>query len=181
MRRLVDCIIKVVGDPESMKNTQLLNETISAFNEQRFEWGNLLQENSGSNYREGFYNFMKSVENVELMDDEIDKALDYLHGHLEGEVGLWKEVEVKETLKDWRLSQKVVTAKPVPFVDVDSTMEVQVSESSATTCNTHDIAKKRNELKDKVRFMSSSEAKDLLREKIAKEGDSILDTLLQHV
>ena len=186
MRKLVDCIIKVVSDPESMKNPQLLNDTIIGYEDQKYEWGNMLQENNGGNYKEGFYNFMRGVEIVNLKDDEIDEALEYLHGHLEGEVGLWKEVEVKETLKDWRISQQVVTkgnnGGGYTGGDEESAGVGYVSSPSVTnTYSTGDISKKRDELKDKLKFMPSSEAKDLLQEIIEKEGSFILDTLLKYV
>lgn len=185
MRKLVDCIIKVVSDPGSMKNPQLLNDTISGYEAQKYEWGNLLQENNGGNYKEGFYNFMKSVEIVNLKDDEIDEALEYLHGHLEGEVGLWKEVEVKETLKDWRISQQVVTTVNTGSGNTGGnggyTGGCSVSEPPVTTYNPGDITKKRENLKDKLKFMPSTEAKDLLQEIIEKEGGFILDTLLKYV
>ena len=185
MRKLVDCIIKVVSDPESMKNPQLLNDTINGYDAQKYEWGNLLQENNGGNYKEGFYNFMKSVEIVNLKDDEIDEALEYLHGHLEGEVGLWKEVEVKEALKDWRISQQVVatvnTGDSYTGGNGCSTGGRFVSEQPVNTYTPGDITKKRDELKDKLRFMPSTEAKDLLQEIIEKEGGFILDTLLKYV
>ena len=106
---LIDNVIKVVGDSESMKNPALLNDTINGYEAQRFEWGNLLVENNGGNYRDGFINFLKSVENVKIQDHEIDDAIVYLKGHL-AEVGLWKEAEVKDCLKDWRLSLQTTPA-----------------------------------------------------------------------
>lgn len=186
MRKLVDCIIKVVSNPESMKNPQLLNDTISGYEAQKYEWGNLLQENNGGNYKEGFYNFMKSVAIINLKDDEIDEALEYLHGHLEGEVGLWKEAEVNETLKDWRISQQAATVGNngggYTSDNGESSDKGYVSAPTATaTYSTGDTSKKRDELKDKLKFMPSSEVKDLLQEIIEKESGFILDTLLKYV
>lgn len=181
MRKLVDCIIKVVSDPESMKNPQLLNDTISGYEEQKYEWGNLLQENNGGNYKEGFYNFMKSVEIVNLKDDEIDEALEYLHGHLEGEVGLWKEVEVKETLKDWRISHKGPYdngSEPRDFASDDGFKD---ESSNASNYSCGDINKKRGELKEKIMSMHSNDAKALLQEIIESEDGFILDMLLKYV
>lgn len=186
MRKLIDCIIRVVSDPESMKNPQLLTDTINGYEEQHLEWGNLLVENNGGNYQEGFYNFMKSVDIVNIQDEEIDKALEYLHGHLEGEVGLWKEVEVKEALKDWRISQQVFST--VNHGGGYSDDDVHGDDGSGTindggqvTYSTGDTSKKRDELKGKLKFMPSSEAKDLLHEIIEKEGDIILNILLKYV
>ena len=94
--------------------------------------------------------------------------------------------EVKETLKDWRISQQVVTkgnnGGGYTGGDEESAGVGYVSSPSVTnTYSTGDISKKRDELKDKLKFMPSSEAKDLLQEIIEKEGSFILDTLLKYV
>ena len=106
MRTLIDNVIKVVSDPESMKNPTLLSETISGYDKLKLEWGNLMVENKGANYQDGFDNFMKSIDIVNVQDEELDEAFTYLKQHLEGEVGLWKEDEVKDSLKDWRMDKQ---------------------------------------------------------------------------
>lgn len=185
MRRLIDCIIKVVGDPESMKNPQLLNETISNYEEQKYEWGNMLQENNGGNYRDGFCNYMKSFETINLQDDEADEALEYLHGHLEGEVGLWKEDKVKDALKDWRIIKSKAANKGIggsAFTGGGYTATGVVGVASGIGAySAVDVTKKRGELLDKLKFMPSTEAKELLQELIEKEDGFILDTLLKYV
>ena len=180
MRTLIDNIIRVVSNPESMKNPQLLNDTINGYDTQKYEWGNLLQENNGGNYKEGFDNFIKSVEIVNIQDSEIDEALKYLHGHLEGEVGLWSELDVKDKLKDWRMSQQAKTVPTPPVYtndENDNTSEypVVVSESSEET------ATKRSKLKDKLKFMPTSELKEVIDEIVEKENGYILDILLKYV
>ena len=185
MRRLIDCIIKVVGDPESMKNPQLLNETISNYEEQKYEWGNMLQENNGGNYRDGFCNYMKSFETINLQDYEADEALEYLHGHLEGEVGLWKEDKVKDALKDWRIIKSKAANKGIggsAFTGGGYTATGVVGVASGIGAySAVDVTKKRGELLDKLKFMPSTEAKELLQELIEKEDGFILDTLLKYV
>ena len=185
MRRLIDCIIKVVGDPESMKNPQLLNETISNYEEQKYEWGNMLQENNGGNYSDGFCNYMKSFETINLQDDEADEALEYLHGHLEGEVGLWKEDKVKDALKDWRIIKSKAANKGIggsAFTGGGYTATGVVGVASGIGAySAVDVTKKRGELLDKLKFMPSTEAKELLQELIEKEDGFILDTLLKYV
>ena len=178
MRELVDNVMKVVGDPESMKNPSLLSSTIDGYENQRFEWLNLLVENDGGNYRDGFNAFMKGVEIVNLNDDEIDDAMAYLRGHLEGEVGLWSESDVKGKLKDWRISQQlrqqpepVPQPYPAPAVDPDIT----VKEPEAGT------DRKRSQLRDALRFMPDREAKELLEDIVNKESGIILDTILKYV
>ena len=186
MKQLIDDVIKVVGDPESMKNPQLLSRTISNYEEQKLEWGNLLIEKNGSNYKEGFDNFIKSVEIVNLQETEIPEAMDYLHGHLEGEVGLWKELEVREKLKDWRISQQ----KPSK-----SSFSGGMATDEGTTGNGDssgegfvgvgeqpvDITTKRNELAGRIKMIPSGELKDIVSEIIEKENGYILDILLKYV
>lgn len=107
IRKLIDNVIKVVNDPESMKNPTLLNETINGYEAQKYDVKNLLIENEGANFVEGFIAFLKSVQIVNLQDSEYDAARTYLDGHLEGEIGLWTEADVTDKLKDWRMSSKV--------------------------------------------------------------------------
>lgn len=185
MSQLIDDVIKVVSDPESMKNPQLLNSAITGYDEQKLEWGNLLIENNGGNYKEGFNNFLKAVEIVNLQDDEILEAMEYLHGHLEGEVGLWKELEVREKLKDWRISQQ----KPAN----GGTISGGASSGGYAGGYTGeggfmgaaeepvDVTEKRIKLADKVKMIPSSEMKEIIAEIIEKEDSHVLDVLMKYV
>lgn len=183
MQQLIDDVIKVVSDSESMKNPQLLNSTISGYEEQKIEWGNLLIENNGGNYKEGFDNFLKGVDIVNLQDSEIPEAMDYLQGHLEGEVGLWKELEVREKLKDWRISQQKpagggTTGGGTSGYGGGSTGDdgfIGVRDEPS------DVSTKRIELADKIRMIPSGEIKEIISEIIEKEDGYILDVLLKYV
>lgn len=42
---------------------------------------------------------------VDVKEDEIEEAIIYLRQHLQGEIGTWKENDVKEKLKDWRIEK----------------------------------------------------------------------------
>lgn len=184
MQQLIDDVIKVVSDPESMKNPQLLNSTISGYEEQKLEWGNLLIENNGGNYKEGFDNFLKGVDIVNLQDWEIPEAMDYLQGHLEGEVGLWKELEVREKLKDWRISQQKPVGGDVIGGDTPtSDGGGSIGDGGFTGVGEQpvDIATKRSELADKVKMIPSNEIKEIISEIIEKENGYILDVLLKYV
>ena len=112
--------------------------------------------------------------------------MNYLHGHLEGEVGLWKELEVREKLKDWRISQR----KPAKG---GATGDVVTDEGNTDNGNTDswtfagaqetpaDTASKRSELAEKIKMMPSGELKDIVSEMIEKENGYILDVLLKYV
>ena len=183
MRLLIDNVIKVVGDSESMKNPALLNDTINGYEAQRFEWGNLLVENNGGNYRDGFINFLKSVENVKIQDHEIDDAIVYLKGHL-AEVGLWKEAEVKDCLKDWRLSLQTTPTNGGQGGNASGTSSGNQSgmggSSNVSIPPVSNVAHKRSQLKEVLKFMPANEAKDLLNDIIESE-DTILDILLKYL
>lgn len=179
MRQLIDNVIKVVGEPDSMKNPSLLESTISSYEAQKFEWSNLLVENHGGNYHEGFVTFMKAVDIVNVQDHEITKAIDYLKGHLEGEVGLWKESDVKDKLKDWRMSQQTSVVQTPPFVKDDP--DGQETYKPQLKFSPEELKKKRSDLKEKIRFMPDRDVKDLLNDIIEKEDAYILDMLLNYV
>jgi hypothetical protein len=181
MKELIDNVIKVVGDPESMKNPQLLANTIGGYEEQKLEWGNLLIENFGGNYKEGFDNFVKSVDVASVQDDELTDVMDFLQGHLEGEVGLWKEIEVKDKVKDWRISkQKEATRVTTSVTQPDPS----VLDEGRGEYNTHfkpsNVAENRKRLLETFEMMSDGELKDLMEDVIEKE-DGILDILLKYV
>mgnify|MGYP002624566207 FL=1 len=180
MKQLIDDVIKVVSDPESMKNPQLLSRTISGYEELKLEWGNLLIEKNGGNYKEGFNNFIKGIEIVSIQDAETAEAMDYLHGHLEGEVGLWKELEVREKLKDWRISQQK-PSKGGFAGDVATDGGEPERGFVGAGEQTADIATKRNELAGKIKMIPSGELKDIVNEIIEKESGYILDILLKYV
>ena len=189
MRSLVDNVMKVVGDPESMKNPSLLNNVVDGFDQQRLDWLSMLAENDGNNYRDGFEAFMKSVDIVNVKDEEVEAAMSYLRGHLEGEVGLWSESDVKDKLKDWRMSQAAHKPQPsepqpaAPSASPASYTQPPVSAAPAMVRqpSAEETAEKRSRLRESLRFMPSQEAKDLLGEIVDKEDGSILDILLKYV
>lgn len=177
MRTLIDNIIKIVGDSESMKNASLLSEMVNGYDELKIEWKNLLIENSGTNYQVGFINYLKSVNIVKLQDDEIEDAMAYLLGHLEGEVGLWKETDVYDKLKDWRMSKRDEPANgsngPVnpPVTPSDNVVKDDPVK----------LKTKRDVLKEKLKMMPSNDVKDMVNEIIEKEGGYLLDILIKYV
>ena len=99
---LIDNIFKVCNETD-MRSSELINITLEGMQTYSFELGNVLNE--PDSFGIGFNAFLKQVELVNLKDEEIESAKDYLKTHLQGEVGLWSESEVTIKLKDWRLGQ----------------------------------------------------------------------------
>lgn len=113
VQKLIDNILKICG-ADNMRDPQLLSETVSLIETYRFELGNLLNNNN-NDFKVGFFNYLKSVQPVNIKDDEFDAALLFLHQNLEAEVGLWLEDEVKKVLMEWRISTQ---KKPQFSIDV---------------------------------------------------------------
>lgn len=114
---LIDNILKICNETD-MRNPDLIVNTLDGMQTYSYEMGNVLNE--PDSFSIGFNTFMKQVEMVNLKDEEIESAKEYLKTHLHSEVGLWSESEVSIKLKDWRLAQDKpkeveITAGVYPF------------------------------------------------------------------
>ncbi|MBO4529016.1 MAG: hypothetical protein J5767_00080 [Paludibacteraceae bacterium] len=117
IQKLIDNILKICG-ADNMRDPQLLSETILLIEMYRFEFGNLLNNNNNE-FETGFFNYLKSNQAVGIKDSEFETSMSYLRQHLQGEIGMWTENEVKETLLEWRIStqtksQYIISANVEP-------------------------------------------------------------------
>lgn len=103
IQSLIDNILKICNETD-MRNPDLIVNTLDGMQTYSFEMGNILNE--PDSFGLGFISFLKQVEMVDLKDEEIESAKEYLKTHLHSEVGLWSESEVSIKLKDWRLAQE---------------------------------------------------------------------------
>lgn len=90
-----------------------MNDTLDLLGRYEFELPILL--NRSGAFEEGYHNYLKSNEIVNLDDEHLSDAKTYIKQHLQGEVGLWTEREVNDKLKDWKLS---LTPKSVPVSSI---------------------------------------------------------------
>lgn len=103
-RELIDGIIKVITDSDSVKNPQLMSKVAEGL-KNNIDLGNLLLE-SANNFESGFKNYVMTLEYINMTEPEFAEAKQFLEGHLEGTIGLWTERGVEDTLKNWRLAQQ---------------------------------------------------------------------------
>lgn len=103
-RELIDGIIKVITDSESVKNPQLMSKVAEGL-KNNIDLGNLLLE-SANNFETGFKKHVMTLEYINMTEPEFAEAKQFLEGHLEGTIGLWTERGVEDTLKNWRLAQQ---------------------------------------------------------------------------
>ena len=182
MKVFIDNLMKVVTDPESMKNTSLLNDTITGYDMLKTDFGNLLlpQEN---NFQKGFITYMKGVEIVDVKEDEVDAATKYLYEHLESEVGMWTEEEVRDKLKDWRMT----TIQPVPPVTIPPTPGFPQTTIIPgvqpvvfpPVVSPEELKKKRNKAINRVN--NSDDLRQAIENMINAEDSNVIDILLKYV
>jgi hypothetical protein len=105
LKTLIDNILKICGEAD-MRNPQLINDTLEGLSASgfKFEMVNLLTQ--PDSFEQGYVQFLKSIEIVNIQDIELDDAKDYIKKHLEGDIGLWTETEVENALKNWKIEQK---------------------------------------------------------------------------
>lgn len=103
-RELIDGIIKVITDSESVKNPQLMSKVAEGL-KNNIDLGTLLLE-SANNFETGFKKYVMTLEYINMTEPEFAEAKQFLEGHLEGTIGLWTERGVEDTLKNWRLAQQ---------------------------------------------------------------------------
>lgn len=179
---LIDKIVAISLDSNINKNPALMNEAIDLLGRYEFELPMLLNRNGA--FKEGYHNFLKSDADVALDDEHIEEAKTYIKQHLQREIGLWREDEVKTQLLRYKVSlaQKTSsTAQPpvngaktssVPYPTKPHTLE-KVSEIPSTL-------KMEKAVEHIKQIGSLSEAQQLL-ETICRLGyDNILNIILDN-
>lgn len=174
LKEFIDNIIKIAQDSESMKNPKLLSDTLQQYDMLKTDFGNLLLPSS-DNFRKGFTAYMKEDDIVKLQDEEFDKAMTYLKGHMMGEVGLWTEEDVKGCLKDWRIETKIVPppthTKPTPDDEDDPD---QVHEDDPV-----ELEKKRKKAINRV--ANCEVLSQAITNMIKGENSSVIDLLMKYI
>lgn len=180
INKFIDNIIKIVEDPESMKNANLLSETTKQFDELQMDLGNLLLP-SVNFFETGFKNRLKQDAVVAMNDEDFPSVLTYLQQHLQGEVGLWSELDVMQALKDWKIQ---MTSKVIYNGGDGNDNDGPSSHSGGGSSNSNyqeEVKQKRAFLVNKVNNSGLEKLRQVLVN-LANEGDlSLLDQLLRYV
>lgn len=127
IKTLIGNIVKICAERD-MRNPAIVVDTIDLIVANKNELGAMLvmQET----FRAGFVNYLKSVENVNLVDDDVENAITFIRENLQSTVGYWTEDEVKNALKDWRLS--LIPSAPVVTSSTTAVNNGSAFESPAT-------------------------------------------------
>lgn len=182
-KTLIDNILQICEPDSDMRNPVLITETLNSIEKYSFELGNLL--NSPDSFRTGFNNYLKSIEVVNLQDNEIEEATDYLTKHLEETVGLWTETEVSDNLKDWRMKKdKEIRDREEEERRIREEEEQRKKEEEekspnpSGSTNPVDYTQKRTSAIKKVKQISNiSQAQKLLKKICESGNETILDII----
>lgn len=103
IRRLFDNIVAICEPGQDMKNPKLITDTLDLIGRYRADIPDIMAK--PRNFRNGFENFLISQSGVGMQAYEFEDAYSYIRKHLESTVGYWTEEEVRNALKDWRISE----------------------------------------------------------------------------
>ena len=103
VKQLVDDIVQICMERE-LRNPALVNETLALIDEMRIEMKNIL--NVENVFTEGFNNFLKQIELINLRDEELGEVRKYIEQNLQSTVGYWtgdfesKKLAIRANHKD---------------------------------------------------------------------------------
>ena len=182
IKSLIDNILKICSETD-MRNPYLLNETISGLETYEFEISNLLLDSDS--FKNGFVNYLKSIEVVRLQDEELETAKRYIKGHLEGEIGLWTESEVESVLKNWRIEEAELKRKGEEERTKREKEEREAKEQSDKPQTPMSDPNKQKAQKEtaanKIRQIKDISKAQVLLERICENGDEkILEIIINY-
>ena len=170
LNTIIDNIVKICNEVGT-NNPSMMATTIELLKKWDFEFKPLL--NGTEHFRNGFVNFLMQEPNVKLQDSEVDAAIDYIKKHIQSEIGTWREDEVINALKNWRLS---TMPKPVtPQTVSPETPHVTPQNPPQQTFYQHKI----EQAKSRVSMMTEEEMRRVLNKVINLGYDNVLDILLE--
>lgn len=206
-RELIDGIIKVITDSESVKNPQLMSRVAEGL-KNNIDLGNLLLE-SANNFETGFKNYVMTLEYINMTEPEFAEAKQFLEGHLEGTIGLWTERGVEDTLKNWRLAQQQQrlreengkryqeerekfkraaaqqgeTSGAIPaWMNTDGNGQENPKLAADPQGETQELKMKRSDVAKKVMPLASSQMmRELLKDLCENADEQTLNIIIKHV
>lgn len=105
LKRVINDIVEVVNEADSVKKPQLMASAVFGLSQRRTDLGNLLLPQADS-FRKGFSAYLLSLDRITLKTEEVDGAYTYLKEHLAGTNSLWSEEQVEDSLRTMREEQQ---------------------------------------------------------------------------
>ncbi|MEW6528078.1 MAG: hypothetical protein AB1444_15585 [Spirochaetota bacterium] len=110
----IDSIIYLLKVVDKEINQDNIKKIYSIINQVKNElYKNLTKEKM----REGFYLWLKKIENIEFNHEDVNDILLYLNQNMQEEIRLWDENKVESKVKDWHI-QKGQSQKEKQFINL---------------------------------------------------------------
>lgn len=110
MKQLISNLVDISEDKDQ-RNVQLVTTTLALIGELRSDFKDIVKKPGA--FRNGFENFLMSDTDVNLKQDELEDAIDFIRKNLQSTVGFWSEDEVTRQLLVWRAKQAQPPVPPV--------------------------------------------------------------------
>lgn len=178
IKKLTDDIVQICQERD-LRNPALVKETLALIDGQRIDMKNIL--NVDAAFTEGFNNFLKSVELVDIKDEEIEEVRTYIEQNLQSTVGYWTEEEVTTAAKNWRLWKQGQLNKAVAEKGQEQSsnnINPVIDYADGEPVHENDISEKRQKAKAYIAGIESlSDAKALLNEICNLADEWLLDQI----
>ena len=171
-QKLIDNVLTICFET-THRNPSMMVDIVEGIKSMNFEIRAWFKDNTY--FKQGFEQFLMSEPNVALQPNDIDKAFAFIKQNMQGEIGLGRETEVLDQLKNWALSRKPASVPALPAPQTPSRESPILSMPS-----TPPAPGRRGLAKDKVQAISNVEdAKDILFKLIDLDIESIINTILE--
>ena len=115
MKQLISNLVDISEDKDQ-RNVQLVTSTLALIGELRTDFKDITKKPGA--FKNGFENFLLSDTDVNLKQEELEEAIEFIRKNLQSTVGYWNEDEVTRQLLVWRAkqvpTQPVLPASPTP-------------------------------------------------------------------
>lgn len=172
MKQLISNLVAISEDKDQ-RNVQLVTSTLTLIGELRTDFKDITKKHGA--FKNGFENFLLSDTNVNLKQEELEEAIEFIRKNLQSTVGYWTEDEVTRQLLVWRAKQ--VPAQPVPTVP-PTPGSSPVPPVTPPTVPSNDLIKKKVKARELINNIDSApKLRAILNRVIDLNFAAVLDTI----
>jgi len=98
----IDKIVWLIKSTDREIDQKGINESLHSIKDIHYDLNLLINR---ENAKELFTKWLKTIENVNINDEEVESVVDFLNQNMQEEVVSWDEGDVREKVKDWQLRE----------------------------------------------------------------------------
>ncbi|MBO8152008.1 MAG: hypothetical protein H0Z30_05895 [Candidatus Marinimicrobia bacterium] len=175
--KAIDAIFELVQSIDRELTYEKIMDYLNAIEDVRYDLDILIDQ---ENPKELFKKWLKSIEGVEILPEDIEEIIDYIKRNMQEEVASWTEDKVREKVKDWyrmKLEKQIEELKRTEQGDEVTVIRHPQSFSS--------ISEERIEsIKQRIWVISEKSAKEILTKLIDELKDKrpdIVETIERYL